>query len=101
MDSLIAKNLKRLLWFLLAGTKGGVTRIYIIKELQDKPKNANQLSKLLGLDYKTIQHHLRVLGKNRIISSMGDGYGSVYDLSAMIKANPGAFNEIWEKLNKH
>ncbi len=52
---------KRLLWWLIAGTRGGVNRARIILALHDLPSNANQLAEHLGLDYKTIRHHLDVL----------------------------------------
>ena len=41
---------------ILIGRKGGKTTIKIIDELLVKPYNANQLSNLLELDYKTIVH---------------------------------------------
>ena len=36
--------MKRLLWYLIAGTKGGVNRARIIKCLQERPYNANQIA---------------------------------------------------------
>src|SRR2546426_507444 len=53
------KYLKRLLWYLFAGTRGGPSRAEIIKALQNRPCNANQLAQVLHVDYKTIQHHVR------------------------------------------
>ncbi|MDP3066542.1 MAG: hypothetical protein Q8N08_07375, partial [Methanobacteriaceae archaeon] len=44
-----------LLWWLIAGNRGGINRARIINELQSRPYNANQLAKSLGLDYKTAQ----------------------------------------------
>ncbi|HIE30965.1 MAG TPA: ArsR family transcriptional regulator, partial [Methanosarcinales archaeon] len=35
--------MKRMLWWLIAGTKGGVNRARIIKILHERPYNANQL----------------------------------------------------------
>lgn len=55
--------MKRLLWWLLAGSVGGVNRGRLLEELFRTPRNANELSKLLTLDYKTICHHLDVLEK--------------------------------------
>ena len=66
---------KRLLWWLLAGSVGGVNRGRILEELFQRPHNAHELSKLLHLDYKTIRHHLEVLEKNKLIISTGSGYG--------------------------
>jgi len=52
-----------LLWWLIAGTRGGINRARIIKELHSWPYNANQLAQNLDLDYKTITHHMKVLKK--------------------------------------
>ena len=61
--------MKTILWWLIAGSKGGINRARIIKELHDRPYNANQLTEKLDLDYKTVRHHLKVLLENRIIES--------------------------------
>ncbi|MBC2697643.1 MAG: winged helix-turn-helix transcriptional regulator [ANME-2 cluster archaeon] len=90
--------MKRLLWWLIAGTKGGVNRARIIKALHDRPYNANQLSEVLGLDYKTIKHHQKVLSDNGVITSAGGGYGTMYFLSPVMEGNYALFEEIWEKI---
>jgi len=95
-----ARPLKYLLGWLIAGTRGGPTRAEIIKALRDSPKNANQLATLLGKDYKTIRHHLHVLEKNRIITSVGDKYGATYFLSQTMEENYVAFEEIMNKIWK-
>ena len=61
-------SMRQLLWYLLAGTRGGGTRIMMIDAIRNKPMNAHQLAQLLRLDYKTIQHHLKVLTENNIFS---------------------------------
>jgi len=47
-------SMKKILWWLIAGTKGGINRARIIIELHERPYNANQLSEKLELDYKTL-----------------------------------------------
>jgi predicted transcriptional regulator len=91
---------KRLLWFLFAGSRGGLNRIKLVTILKDKPLNANQLSKELGLDYKAIQHHIRVLEKNNIISKAGEKYGVTYFISPFLEVNMETFDEIVQKLEK-
>ena len=49
------------LFYMLKGTKGGQTRIRIIDAILLEPCNANQLSKKLKLDYKTITYHLNII----------------------------------------
>ena len=52
------------IWWVFAGTAGGSNRVRIVKTLNERPCNANQLAEKLDLDYKTIRHHLRIL-KNK------------------------------------
>jgi DNA-binding transcriptional ArsR family regulator len=84
-----ARSIKYLLGWLIAGTKGGLSRAKIIQALNEAPQNANQLATQLDLDYRTIRHHLEVLEKNRIITSAGEGYGVTYFLTPMIEDNYG------------
>ena len=91
--------MKRLLWWLIAGTKGGINRARIINTLVERPFNANQLAQELDLDYKTVRHHIKVLEDNGIISSAGDKkYGAIYFLSNRMEDNFGLFQDIWNKI---
>lgn len=88
----------RLFWFIFVGSRGGANRLRIISAIIEKPLNTNQLAKHLGLDYKLIQHHIRVLSKNNIITKVGEEYGSTYFISNLLKVNMDSFQEITEKL---
>lgn len=93
--------MKNLLWYLVAGTKGGETRGRIIDLLRKKPSNANKIAEILKLDYKTVRHHLEVLEKNNIIYPLNKGsYGAVYFMSELMNANFTIFEEIWAKFGK-
>ena len=94
------RALKYLLGWLIAGTRGGPTRARIIETLKRNPQNANQLATLLGMDYRTIRHHLNVLQKNKIITSVGEGYGMMYFLSQTMEENYVVFEEILKGLWK-
>jgi DNA-binding transcriptional ArsR family regulator len=98
--SVRVRPLKYLLGWLIAGSRGGVTRAKIIKSLRDTPQNANQLANSLEMDYRTIRHHLKLLEKNRIITSSGEGYANTYFLSKDLEENYGLFEEILNKLWK-
>jgi len=98
--TLNARSLKYLLGWLIAGTRGGPTRAKIILSLKETPQNANQLATLLKMDYKTMRHHLEVLEKNRMITSVGDGYGETYFLSQTLEDNYILFEEIVSKIGK-
>ena len=44
-------------------------------------------AKELRLDYKTVQHNIRVLEKNNFIERQGDGYGDIFFVTELISAN--------------
>jgi len=98
--SVRVRPLKYLLGWLIAGTRGGITRAKIIETLQEQPQNANQLATSIEMDYRTIRHHLKLLEKNRLITSAGDGYGNTYFLSTDLEENYCLFEEIVNKLWK-
>lgn len=66
---------ERLLWWLFAGSTGAKTRLLVLEAIKEQPRNAQQLSQLLRLDYTTVRHHLGVLEKNRLVLTEGDKYG--------------------------
>ncbi len=93
--------MERLLWHLLVGTRGGLTRGRMIELLADRPYNANALAEALGMYYKTVRHHLRVLEENRILSpSKSAGYGVLYFLTPEFEQELPTFRHIWEKVGK-
>ncbi|MEK6985076.1 MAG: winged helix-turn-helix domain-containing protein [Candidatus Thermoplasmatota archaeon] len=87
-------NAKRLLWHLLGATRGGPLRIRLLAILQERPSNANQLALALGVDYKTVQHHLRVLRENRLAEPGGDGYGATWFLGPLVQGELAEFDRI-------
>jgi len=94
------RPLKYLLGWLIAGSRGGLTRAKILEILHEQPQNANQLATAVEMDYRTIRHHLKVLEKNRLITSAGDGYANTYFLSVDLEENYVLFEEIVNKLWK-
>jgi DNA-binding transcriptional ArsR family regulator len=94
------RSLKYLLGWLIAGTRGGASRAKIIETLKETPQNANQLANHLGMDYRTIRHHLKVLEKNKIITTAGEGYGTTYFLSPVLEENYVLFEEIVKRMWK-
>jgi predicted transcriptional regulator len=94
--------MKRILWYLIAGSRGGTNRARIIEALHDRPYNVNQLSLELDLDYKTIQHHIKILkDHNIIVNSSGEKkYGEMIFLSNRMEENYPIFLEIQSKMKK-
>ncbi len=62
--ALTASLLEGALWYVLTGTRGGTNRVRLLRALDKRPRNANQLADDLDLDYKTVRHHLDVLVEN-------------------------------------
>ena len=93
-------NAKRLFWFLFAGTRGGMNRISIIELLIQQPYNINQLADIIKVDYKAIQHHIRVLEKNNLITNSGENYGVLYFISNYFELNIEAFKEVKNQMMK-
>jgi len=95
----VSAALRQLLWYLIAGTRGGVNRARILEALRERPYNANQLAEALRLDYRTIRHHLHLLEKNGLISRpTGDAYAAPYFLSPYLEGNYAVFEEVRAKL---
>ena len=87
--------MERALYWLLAGTMGGINRVKILQELLKRPQNTNQLSKVLCLDFKTVQYHLQVLEKNGFVTFKGGGgFPKIYFPSQLIEDNIDQFNKI-------
>lgn len=98
--SVRVRQIKYLLGWLIAGTRGGLTRAKMIETLKENPQNANQLANTLKMDYRTMRHHLKILEKNKLITSAGNGYGTTYFLSFELEENYNLFEEIVNKLWK-
>ena len=95
------RYLRRLLWYLFAGTRGGPSRAEIIKVLRDRPCNAHQLAQLLKVDYKTVQHHLGVLEEHGLVAPSEKGaYGAVLFLTPKMEDATPILEEIWSKIGR-
>jgi DNA-binding transcriptional ArsR family regulator len=89
--------MRQVLWWLIGGSRGGRNRLRIVRTLEDRPMNTNQLSKALDLNYKTVQHHLEVLEENAVVTTEGDDYGQMYFLSDRMLNNLDILEEVAER----
>jgi len=89
---------ERLLWWLFAGSTGGKTRKLVLSAIRQQPRNAQQLSEALRLDYTTIRHHLKVLEQNNLIVTEGEAYGKLYFISDTMEAHWSTLEAILEKV---
>jgi len=94
------KETKKLLFYLFTSTRGGYTRLRIIMMLLETPLNTHQLSLELSLDYKAVQHHMKVLEKNNIVTKIGEKYGAIYHLSNFLEINIRSLDEAIDKLDR-
>ncbi len=92
-------ELRRLLWHLLGGARGGENRAKIIRELHVRPSNLNQIAQRLNLEYRSIQHHIEVLRRNSLVVSQGEHYGLTYFLGPFLESHYEVFKDICKKLN--
>ncbi|MDA4125262.1 MAG: winged helix-turn-helix domain-containing protein [Thaumarchaeota archaeon] len=92
-------ELKRVLWYVLGGARGGENRARIIHELSLRPLNLNQLAEKLGVDYRTITHHVEVLKANSLVVTQGEKYGAMYFLSPRLEASIDIFKRISDELH--
>ncbi|CQR49074.1 Bacterial regulatory protein, arsR family [Haloferax massiliensis] len=90
-------QMRRLLWWLVGGTRGGKNRLRIIRALHERPLNTNQLSNELDLNYKTVQHHLEMLTDNGVLTTSGEEYGKLFFLTPKMDDNLDLLDDIAER----
>ncbi len=83
----------------MLGQQGGENRIKILEYLRERSCNLNQLANVLGLNYRTVKHHVELLLDYGLIESTGQGYGKVYFLSPMLEDNYEMLEDIERKLH--
>lgn len=86
--------MRKVLWWLIGGSRGGRNRLRIITTLDEEPMNANQLADDLDLNYKTVRHHLELLEDNDVVTTMGGDYGTMYFLSDRMEANMDVLQSV-------
>ncbi len=91
-------QIKIVFWLLFVGSRGGTNRIRIMSVLRNRPRNKNQLATELGIDYKNIQHHIKVLEENNLVKKIGNLYGVTYYVSGLFENNEIVFDEIVARL---
>jgi DNA-binding transcriptional ArsR family regulator len=91
--------MEAVLWYVLAGTRGGINRARILRSLDERPRNTNQLAEDLDLNYDTIRHHLDVLADNDVVKSSGNDYGAVYLPTDMARHHWNTVEDIITQLD--
>jgi predicted transcriptional regulator len=91
--------MEKALWYLLTATRGGENRVRLIRELSERPRNANKLAEELDVSYKTVRHHLDMLEDHDVVESGGNEYGKLYFLTDRFEQNRGTFERITEQMD--
>jgi len=90
--------MNKLLSSVFTGMSGRYTRMRIVCAITEEPMNARELSKKLELDYKTIQHNIKVLESNSLIDREGEGYGDMFFPSDLISSNLPTLYKVIRKV---
>ncbi len=91
---------KELFSSVFTGMSGRYTRMRIICAITEEPMNTRELSKKLEMDYKTIQHNIKVLESNNLIVRAGEGYGDMFFPSDMISSNLPTLYKVIRRVEK-
>lgn len=91
--------MKKALWYLIAGTRGGKNRARIIRALDEQPRNANQLADELDVEYNTIRHHLELLVEHQVVEEGDQEYGKLYFLTEQFDRHQAEFETIIEAVD--
>jgi Bacterial regulatory protein, arsR family. len=91
------------IWFwVFIGSRGGPTRIKIMKEILNCPMNMHQIAKKLNLDYKTVEHHIRILIENGlVVNPKAEKYGSLIFPSSIAMIKKKYLEELFSKEAKY
>jgi DNA-binding transcriptional ArsR family regulator len=99
LDEKIDPYVKKLFAKVFTGMNGRYTRLKIIKVLIEEPSNINQLSQKLGMEYKGIQHNMKILQTNYLVDVFGDGYGKMYFASELLMKNLKSLDAVLNKVD--
>ena len=91
-------HMKELFSSVFTGMSGRYTRMRIICAITEEPMNTLELSKKLEMDYKTIQHNIKVLESNSLIVREGEGYGDLFFPSDLISSNLPTLYKVIRKV---
>lgn len=91
---------KELFSSVFTGMSGRYTRMKIICAITEEPMNALELSKKISVDYKTIQHNIKVLESNNLIIRTGTGYGDLFFPSELISSNLPTLYKVIRRVEK-
>lgn len=90
--------MEKALWYLFVGTRGGGNRVRIVRALDGRPRNANQLAERLDVDYNTVRYHLDMLTEHDVLEASENDYGKLYFLTDQFEHHREEFERITEQM---
>lgn len=75
-------------------------RARVLLAIRDRPQNTLQLAQALHVDYTTVRHHLRVMVKNGLVVTSGEGYGKMFFLSPTMESHWSRLVDILNKTGR-
>lgn len=93
------RRMEDVLWHLLASSRGGETRAQVLRLLDERPRNANELADAMDVHYTTVRHHLDVLEENNLVRAAGDGYGAPFLLTDQLETHREALDTVLETVD--
>lgn len=90
--------MRKALWYLLAGSRGGKNRVQIIRRLEEQPQNANQLAEQLNIEYNTVRYHLDLLEDHNVVETGAQEYGKMYFLTDAFETHRAAYETIIDNM---
>lgn len=88
--------MKRALWYLFVGSRGGTNRVRIVNSIDERPRNANQIAEEIDVDYNTVRYHLDQLEEHDVVEQEQEGYGALYFLTEAFEYHREEFEDILE-----
>ena len=88
------KDLRKILIWLLGGSRGGLMRLKILLLLKRRPMNPHQLAKALNVNYRTVIYHLELLERYELVSRLDVGYGAPYFISDKLEKRWDLIREV-------
>ncbi len=94
--STLDPSFKRIMVYIFVASRGGQNRARITEMLREDPSNLNKISEKLNLDYKTVQHHIKILEENGVLVASSRGaYGAVYFLTPYFERHFDTIKKMW------
>lgn len=91
-------TIKKLLHQIFLKRKGGKTSAKIVDLLLIRPYNGSQIARIIEMDYNTIEYHLEILCKSKLVMCDSDSYGSLYYPTDLLLKNHEEYEKIKEMM---